>query len=136
VSHPRAHLDELIHQPIRFSIVAALASADELEFRYVRELVSISDSTLSRAGSQLEQVGYIQIRKGHVGKRPRTWLSLTEQGRAAFHRHCDALRDIVGESVRSEHEAVESADARTNPEGRPTPRRPHPNGPTLAGSKQ
>jgi hypothetical protein len=39
-----------------------------------------------------------------IGKRPRTWLSLTEQGRKAFAAHAAALRAITetaGESPRS-----------------------------------
>ena len=47
--------------------------------------------------SALEEVGYVTVRKGYVGKRPRTWLSLTETGREAFGAHVDALREIVGQ---------------------------------------
>ncbi|WP_248492050.1 transcriptional regulator [Tsukamurella sp. PLM1] len=37
----------------------------------------------------------MKIKKGYVGKRPRTWLSLTAQGRAAFASHLEALRAIA-----------------------------------------
>ena len=37
----------------------------------------------------------ITIRKGHVGKWPRTWLKLTPEGRAAFNDHLATLREIV-----------------------------------------
>jgi Winged helix DNA-binding domain len=36
-----------------------------------------------------------KVRKGYVGKRPRTWLSLTAAGRTAFDRHLAALRAIA-----------------------------------------
>ncbi|ROR91962.1 winged helix-turn-helix domain-containing protein [Nocardioides aurantiacus] len=94
-AHPRARLDDLVHQPVRFSILAGLAQADELEFRFLRDTLQISDSVLSRQASTLEQAGYIAIRKGHVGKWPRTWLELTSAGRAAFDRHLATLREIV-----------------------------------------
>ncbi len=94
-AHPRARLDDLVHQPVRFSLLAGLAQADELEFRFLRDTLEISDSVLSRQASTLEQAGYISIRKGHVGKWPRTWLKLTRQGRAAFNHHLDTLREIV-----------------------------------------
>ena len=48
-------------------------------------------SLLSRQASTLEQAGYIAIRKGHVGKRPRTWLKLTPEGRTAFTDHLATL---------------------------------------------
>ncbi|MDQ1365278.1 MAG: hypothetical protein QOE57_1320 [Acidimicrobiaceae bacterium] len=95
MSHPRTRLDDVMHQPVRFSIAAALAAAKELEFSAVRDIVEISDSLLSQHAARLEEAGYVHLRKGHVGKRPRTWLSLTPEGRAAFEDHVGALRAIV-----------------------------------------
>lgn len=71
-THARHQLDEIIHAPTRFSIVAALASTDKAEFAAVRDAVEISDSTLSKQASALEQAGYVKVTKGYVGKRPRT----------------------------------------------------------------
>ena len=93
--HARHRLDEVIHAPVRFSIVASLAGADEAEFSAVRDTVEVSDSVLSRQVSTLEAAGYVKVRKGYVGKRPRTWLSLTAAGRTAFDRHLAALRAIA-----------------------------------------
>jgi DNA-binding MarR family transcriptional regulator len=94
--HARHQLDEVIHAPVRFSIVAALAEVDEAEFAHVRDTVEISDSVLSKQSTTLERAGYVKIRKGYVGKRPRTWLSLTARGRSAYGRHLEALRAIAG----------------------------------------
>ena len=94
-AHPRARLDDLVHQPVRFSLLAGLARADELEFRFLRDALQVSDSVLSRQASTLEQAGYIAIRKGHVGKWPRTWFKLTPEGRAAFDAHLATLREII-----------------------------------------
>jgi DNA-binding MarR family transcriptional regulator len=96
-SHARHGLDEVIHAPVRFSIVAALSSVDEAEFALVRDTVEVSDSVLSRQVAQLDAAGYVKVRKGYVGKRPRTWLSLTRAGRTAYRTHLAALRAIAGE---------------------------------------
>lgn len=93
--HARHRLDDVIHAPVRFSIVAALAKVENAEFAAVRDAVELSDSVLSKQAAQLEAAGYIKIKKGYVGKRPRTWLSLTAQGRRAFESHLDALRAIA-----------------------------------------
>lgn len=93
----RARLDEVIHSPVRLSVVAALAATDEAEFGAVRDAVEISDSALSKAVTVLEQAGYVTVRKGYVGKRPRTWLALTPDGRAALRDHLAALRAIAGD---------------------------------------
>ena len=95
MSHPRHRLDEVIHAPVRFAIVAALAAAERAEFAFVRDTVEITDSALSKQAAALERAGYVKITKGYVGKRPRTWLSLTSAGRAAFAAHCAALREIA-----------------------------------------
>ncbi|MRX45306.1 winged helix-turn-helix domain-containing protein [Agromyces kandeliae] len=94
--HPRHRLDPLLQRPVPFSIAALLAAADEAEFRFVRDAVELSDSALSKQASALEAAGYVAVRKGFVGKFPRTWLSMTPQGRAAFAAHLDALREIAG----------------------------------------
>lgn len=95
-AHPRHRLDDLLNSPVRFSIVAALAGAAQAEFSFVRDAIEVSDSVLSKQVSALESAGYVHVKKGYVGKRPRTWLSLTLHGRDALDRHLDALREIAG----------------------------------------
>ena len=80
---------------MRFSIAALLAAASKVEFSFVRDHVEVTDSILSKQVSAMEQAGYVKVEKGHVGKRPRTWLSLTKDGRRTFQRHMAALREIA-----------------------------------------
>jgi DNA-binding MarR family transcriptional regulator len=94
--HPRYELDDLFGHSVRFSIVALLAAADRAEFGFVRDEVEITDSMLSKQVSTLEQAGYVKVHKGFIGKRTRTWLSLTAGGRRRFERHLAALRSIAG----------------------------------------
>ncbi|WP_431899098.1 winged helix-turn-helix domain-containing protein [Nonomuraea sp. bgisy101] len=91
-------LDPVIHAPTRLQIVSLLAAADEAEFAFVRDTLDISDSVLSKHAGALEAAGYVKIRKGHVGKRPRTWFSLTHEGREAYRNHVAALQAIVSQS--------------------------------------
>nr|WP_179892332.1 transcriptional regulator [Streptomyces sp. rh34] len=88
-------MDGVIHHPTRLTLVAFLSACDEAEFAAVRDGCRISDSALSKNASALEAAGYLHVRKGHVGKRPRTWLSLTAAGRQALDRHLAALQDLV-----------------------------------------
>jgi DNA-binding PadR family transcriptional regulator len=39
----------------------------------------------------LEDAGFVTIRKGYTGRRPKTWLAWTDSGRAAYREHLDAL---------------------------------------------
>ncbi len=100
-THPRHRLDGAIHAPVRLSIMAALASAGRVEFGFLRDLVEVSDSLLSKHLGVLEAAGYIEVIKGFVGKRPRTWLALTPAGRAAFDAYAAALRALVDAPTRA-----------------------------------
>ncbi|MER5732287.1 transcriptional regulator [Streptomyces sp. NPDC002138] len=94
-SHPRHELAPLLNAPVRLSVVAALAPVDKAEFAFVRDLVEVSDSVLSKQVAALEEAGWVAVQKGRVARRPRTWLSLTAEGRTVYARHLDALRAIA-----------------------------------------
>ena len=94
--HPRHGLDDQLNAPVRLSLLALLAQVENAEFGTVRDALDVSDSVLSKQVSQLESAGYVYVKKGYVGKRPRTWLSATEAGTNALRRHLDALRAVVG----------------------------------------
>ncbi|MGW3679824.1 winged helix-turn-helix domain-containing protein [Streptomyces prasinus] len=90
------NLDPVIHAPTRLQIMSLLAAVTEVEFAFVRDSLEISDSVLSKHSTALETAGYVEVRKGHVGKRPRTWLKLSPRGRQAFADYVDTLQRIVG----------------------------------------
>ncbi|MFC0861326.1 winged helix-turn-helix domain-containing protein [Sphaerimonospora cavernae] len=94
-THPRHELDEIIHAPVRLSIMAALAAAEKADFRFLRDTIEVSDSLLSKHILTLEEAGYVRVDKTFVGKRARTWLSLTDRGRAAFKNYMDVLHRIT-----------------------------------------
>jgi len=94
--HPRHGLNELVHSPVRFSIMAALAHAEMLDFKDLRDAIQVSDSVLSKQLSLLEKAGYIRIKKSFAGKMPRTSASLTPDGREAWAEHLRVLREIAG----------------------------------------
>ncbi|MEE4495619.1 winged helix-turn-helix domain-containing protein [Streptomyces sp. BE230] len=102
---PGPALDEVVHHPSRLAVAAFLSACAEADFATVRDRCGLSDSALSKIATALEAPGYVHIRKGHVGRRPRTWLSLTPAGRDALVRHVAALQAIA-ESARDAGAAV------------------------------
>jgi DNA-binding MarR family transcriptional regulator len=78
--------------------VAALNATESMDFATVRDQLQVSDSVLSRQASALEDLGIVTIKKGYVGKRPRTWLSLSATGREQWRGHLAALRAIAGDA--------------------------------------
>ena len=93
-----AELDQLLLDPTRLAIVALLAAAEWAEFGFVRDAVQLSDSALSKQISTLSKNDYVDVRKGYVGKRPRTWLNLTDSGRDTLAGHLAALQAIAAKA--------------------------------------
>ena len=93
-----ARFDDLIHPPTRLAIVSLLAASEWADFKFIRDSVGLSDSALSKQLATLEQARYVEIRKGFVGKRPRTSARLTPAGRSAFEQHVAALQEMVARS--------------------------------------
>lgn len=93
-----AELDPIIHAPNRLQICAMLAASAELDFKLLKEQLDVSDSVLSKQLKTLEEADYIKtVKRTHNG-RPRTWVSLTTQGRTSFEGHVIALKAIIDAS--------------------------------------
>ncbi|QIS21025.1 transcriptional regulator [Nocardia terpenica] len=88
-------LSELLASLPRLKLVAFLDGCLEAEFGTITELCELNKSTLSKAMTVLEEAGYITIYKGHVGRRPKTWLGLTDSGRKAYREHLNALTALA-----------------------------------------
>jgi DNA-binding transcriptional ArsR family regulator len=113
-------LDPVVHAPARLSICAVLAAAtDWVEFATVRDAAALGDSALSKHSRALEEAGYLEVRKGAVGRRPRTWFRLTRVGRRALSTHIEALQDIARAARLNTPSHV---DPTSRPDGRPAAR--------------
>lgn len=88
-------LDLIIHAPNRLQICALLAVSVELDFKLIREELDVSDSVLSKQLKALEEAHYITMMKRNHNGRPKTWVSLTQDGRKAFENHVKALNTII-----------------------------------------
>lgn len=101
LTHPSTLLDDLVHQRVRLGVLAVLAEADRADFNHLRDTLGVTDGNLSRHLSVLVEAGYVEINRTFEGKRPRSWVVATREGRKALGEHLSALREIidkVGES--------------------------------------
>jgi DNA-binding MarR family transcriptional regulator len=97
--HPRHRLDNIIHAPVRLSIMAALSGVERIDFKSLQSTLGVSESALSKHLATLEAADYIQIEKGRIDRRPRTWIAITPAGAAALTGHLTALHDIATPSA-------------------------------------
>jgi DNA-binding MarR family transcriptional regulator len=91
-------LNEIIHQPVRLRIMAALVSlnaGDEVDFTYLRDLLEVTDGNLGAHLRKLEEASYILVNKVFVERKPRTYVSATAEGRQVFQEHVAALEAIL-----------------------------------------
>jgi DNA-binding MarR family transcriptional regulator len=90
--------DPTIHQPIRLKIMAALKVMPEgepLEFVRLKAIVGATEGNLGAHIGTLESAGYASVIKDFNGKKPRTRVELTKEGRRAFEDYVGYLRELV-----------------------------------------
>ena len=90
-----SNASEVVHQRSRLAVLTVLYEAGEADFGELRRVTGLSDGNLSRHLTVLEEAGLVDIRKGFVGRRPRTWVNMTTAGRAAYEHELQILRSLV-----------------------------------------
>ena len=95
MAHPTKRLDDKVHQRVRLGILSVLAEERRADFNFLREALELTDGNLSRHLQILEGAGYVRIDKTFEGRRPRTWVSTTPEGRAALASEVAALRALI-----------------------------------------
>lgn len=93
-----AEFDEIIHQPLRLRIMAALNALPQgagLEFSKLKRLTGATDGNLGAHIETLARAGYVGVEKAFVRKKPQTTVTATPAGRAAFARHVATLQEII-----------------------------------------
>jgi DNA-binding MarR family transcriptional regulator len=91
--------DDVIHQPVRLRVMAALTALapDEegLDFVRLKSLTGATDGNLGAHLDHLARAGYVEVTKAFVARRPRTTVKASPKGRAAFARHVAFLKAII-----------------------------------------
>ena len=93
-----AEFNEIIHQPVRLRIMAALVTlepTDQVDFTYLRDLLEVTDGNLGAHLRKLEEAGYIAVNKIFVERKPHTYVAATPEGRNVFKEHVAALESIL-----------------------------------------
>ena len=105
-----AEINEMIHQPIRLRVMAALFALDsdaEVDFTFLRKQLQLTDGNLGAHLEKLESASYLAVRKAFVGRKPKTFLRLTRTGRRAFEDYVEALRSLIAAAPEAESKPAE-----------------------------
>jgi DNA-binding MarR family transcriptional regulator len=100
--HPASGLNDIVHQRVRLGILTIAHEARRVEFSYLRTNLELSAGNLSQHLGVLENAGLVSIEKGYAGKRARTWITLTNAGRAAFAEEIAQLKLLISRVDRAD----------------------------------
>ena len=75
-----SELNDIIHQPLRLKIMAALNALPKgkgLEFSHLKKLTGATDGNLGAHIETLAKANYVAVTKAFVGKKPQTTVTAT-----------------------------------------------------------
>ena len=75
--------------------MSILISTEEADFTFLKEKTGATSGNMSVQLDKLCEVGYIEIEKKFVGKRPKTLCRITEMGVAAFEEYFANLQEYL-----------------------------------------
>jgi DNA-binding MarR family transcriptional regulator len=90
-------IDRVVHEPARLLILSYLYVVESADFLFLLRQTNLTKGNLSSHLIKLEKAGYVNIEKKFTGKIPRTLLSLTKEGRKAFHEYSQRMKRIFKE---------------------------------------
>lgn len=97
---PFSNIDPVIHAPARLKLITQLYVIEEADATFLSNATGLTWGNLSTHLRKLEEHRYVKINKEFRGRKPRTVISLTDRGRAAFQQYRTtmqaALNDLPG----------------------------------------
>lgn len=106
-------LQRLFHEPARLSILSMLGGEKAgMSFSELKEGLGLTDGNLNRHVKTLADAGVVRVSKAFVGDKPRTTLSLTDEGAERFEEYLDTLSQVLAEARRARRTADGAVRAR------------------------
>ncbi len=94
-------LNPVIHGKLRLALLSLLTSVEQAEFTWLRARTGASDGNLGAQLAKLEEAGYVTVEKRFVRRKPQSLYRMTEAGRRALTEYVQALKKLLGASLRS-----------------------------------
>lgn len=84
-------VDPLLSNRVRAGILAWLSDKGSGDFTELAAALELANNTLSSHLHRLESACYIDLKRGFLGRKPRTRVVVTLAGRAAWLDHLERL---------------------------------------------
>lgn len=95
MSNPIENLNKTFDSRVRLGIMSALVVNEEVNFNTLKELINVTDGNLASHLKALEELHYIKVKKGFIGRKTNTNYMITKGGEKAFKIHIDALEKMI-----------------------------------------
>jgi DNA-binding MarR family transcriptional regulator len=95
MKNPIDNLNKVFDSRIRLGVMSVLSVNEEINFNDLKELLKVTDGNLASHLANLEENGYIKVKKGFIGRKTNTTYSITKAGEKAFKEHLGGLENII-----------------------------------------
>jgi len=92
-------INKAFESKVRLGIMSMLMVNDEVDFNTFKEILGLTDGNLASHLKTLEGLGYIEVKKRFVERKPRTTYSRTRGGEQAFKEHLQALESFIKQAT-------------------------------------
>ena len=91
------NINRVIHEPARLMIMTQLYVVESADFLFLQNQLQMTPGNLSAHLTKLEKVGYVEIVKEFIERKPHTALKLTKKGRIAFKEYRQNLEQVFSD---------------------------------------
>jgi DNA-binding HxlR family transcriptional regulator len=95
VSSYLADFNKIFESRVRLGMMSLLVVQEQVDFGQIKENLELSDGNLASHMAALEKIGFVEVRKQFIGKKPNTSYAITAHGRAAFLEHLTSLEKLI-----------------------------------------
>ena len=95
MKNPINGLNKVFESHIRLGVMSILMVNEEINFNHLKQMLEVTDGNLATHVLNLEENGYLKVKKGFVGKKTNTTYSVTKAGEKAFTDHITALENMI-----------------------------------------
>ncbi|WP_243345561.1 winged helix-turn-helix domain-containing protein [Parabacteroides sp. FAFU027] len=95
MKNPIEKLNKAFESKVRLGIMSTLMVNESVDFNSLKSWLNLTDGNLSSHIKGLEELGYIEVRKQFVGKKPNTTYHITDAGKIAFEEHINGLEALL-----------------------------------------
>ncbi len=95
MKNPINGLHKAFESRIRLGVMSILAVNEEISFNDLKGMLQVTDGNLATHLLNLEENGFIKVKKSFLGRKTNTTYTVTRNGEKAFKEHLTVLENMI-----------------------------------------